>query len=88
MPVSQHKSEFSCHMKKSTTNAEGNFNVKPHPVTQLGGKLTAKHDTNKLWRSHKVRHITRGVVMYDNASKDPGTIMRNNIPTIQSMNVN
>ena len=77
-PVSQHKSESSCHMKKSTTNAEGNFNVKPHPVTQLGGKLTAKHDTSKLWRSHKVRHITRRVVMYDDASKDPGTIMRNN----------
>ena len=65
-------------MKKSTTNAEGNFNVKPHPVMHLGGKLTAKHDTSKMWMSHKIHHITKRVVMYDDTSKDPGTIMRNN----------
>ena len=67
-PVSQHKSEFSCHTKKSTTNAEENFNVKLHPVMQLGGKLTAKHDTSKIWMSHKIRHITKRLVMYDDTS--------------------
>jgi hypothetical protein len=75
--VSQYESEFTSQLKKSTTNAQGNFNIKPHPGLQLGGKLTAKHDTSKMWKSHKIRHITRRVIMYDDASKDPGTITRN-----------
>ena len=76
-PVSQYKFQLNCQTKKSSMNAEGNFNVKPHPVLQLGGKLTAKRDTSKMWKSHKTHHITRRVIMYDDTSKDPGTITRN-----------
>ncbi len=31
--ISQYKSEFTLQMKKSTTNAQGNFNVKPATCT-------------------------------------------------------
>ena len=77
-PVALYRSQSRYKMNKSTTNAEGNFSVIPHPTVHLGGKLMAEHDTSKMWTSHKIRHITKMVVMYDDASKDPGTITRNN----------
>ena len=75
-PVSQYKSEFNSQTKKSSMNADVNLNAKPHSMLQLGGKLTAKRDTSKMWKTHKSHNITRRIIMSDNISKDPDTISR------------